>query len=323
MAKAPSKEAAAAVVVAGAAAVGGKLAWDKLSGNGDDDPRAFCLHEGEAVPDGIRRIARAQLDSSIERLDPGNDGSDLAKDVHETRKSLKRLRSCLRLSRPALGDEIYRRENIAFRDAGRKLAGARDARVLLEALDDLGERFGDELPAEATADLRNELARDEQRAEASLDSAVSDVLGELRAARERTAEWTFAEDGFDAVAPGLRRIYRRGRKRMGAAKGERTDESLHEWRKRVKDLWYASQILRPAAPKRMKLFAGRAHDLSDLLGDDHDLALLGERSGPDRLALTGAIANRREQLQRGAFELGAELYEQSPKKFVRNFGRGF
>jgi hypothetical protein len=61
----------------------------------------------------VRRIARGQLDMSIERLE-GDTDEDLATAVHETR---------------------------AFRDAGRRLAGARDSQVLLETLDALTDRY--------------------------------------------------------------------------------------------------------------------------------------------------------------------------------------
>ncbi len=86
------KEAAAAVAVAGAAAVGGKLAWDRLSGASDDGfARAYRLHDAEPVPDGIRRIARGQLESARGDLD-GVSTRKLDEAVHETRKRLKRLR---------------------------------------------------------------------------------------------------------------------------------------------------------------------------------------------------------------------------------------
>ncbi len=54
--------------------VGAKLARDKLS-DGADRERAFRLYKEEAVPDGIRRIARGQLDSAAEELEELRAGS--------------------------------------------------------------------------------------------------------------------------------------------------------------------------------------------------------------------------------------------------------
>jgi len=85
---------------------------------------------------------------------------------------------------------------------------------------------------------------------------------------------TLDPDGFAALKLGLRRIYRRGRKRIRVASADPTTENRHEARKRVKDLWHATQIVRPAAPRKPKKLSRRAHDVADLLGDDHDLAVL-------------------------------------------------
>jgi CHAD domain-containing protein len=152
------------------------------------------------------------------------------------------------------------------------------------------------------------------------------VIADIEQARTRTAAWTFEPLGFDALAPGLRRIYRRGRKAMQRAQADRTNENLHEWRKRVKDLWHAEQIVRPAAPKKMKKLAKRTHALADLLGDDHDLAELSmyvewHPNGFDdrtaQLALMAVIDRRRKELQRRAFRLGRKVYRRSPKQFVQ------
>jgi CHAD domain-containing protein len=326
-------EAAAAAVVTGAAAVGGKLAKDKLSERrAQERARAYRLRRDEFVPDGLRRIARGQLDEGIEELE-GQPNRKLDEAVHETRKRLKRMRALLRVEHGAIADDVYRGENTAFRDLGRRLSGPRDAAVLIETLDELTERFGDELRAEDVAPLREQLEQNHERAVARLrrDKATfEDVTGSLEEARVRSAAWQFRSDGFDALSPGLRRIYRRGRRAMRAAAQQPSTENMHEWRKRAKDLWHAAQIVRPASPKRMKAFAKQAHELSDLLGDDHDLAVLRERVANARVAfdrpstkaaLLAAIDRRRAALQREALDLGAKIYDRPPKRFVRAIER--
>jgi len=329
------KEAAAAVALTGAAAVGGKLALDKVSAcRRDDGARAYRLGQAEFVPDGMRRIARGQLDAEIEEL-AGQPNRRLDEAVHETRKRLKRLRAALRLERSAIGAEIYRRENAAFRDLGKRLSAPRDAMVLIETLDELTDRFRDELPPDATGPLRARFEQMHERALTSLrrdEATIEAVRGELEAARERSAAWTFDAEGFEALRPGLERIYRRGRRSMRAAADEPSNECLHEWRKRSKDVWHAVQILRPADPKRMKKLGQRAHRLSDLLGDDHDLAVLRaqvERAGgsfereASRTALLAVIDRRRLSLQSDAFKLGAKVYDAPPKSFRRSVERGW
>lgn len=322
----------AAAAVLGAAAVAGKLAWDRRADSEREAEQAFRLDPDETIPDGIRRVARGQLEQAHAELS-GSPKRKLPSAVHDTRKSLKRLRATVRLARGAIGDEIYRRENAAFRDTGRRLSGVRDASVLIETFDELEKASGDDLPRGATATLRERLEEERRQALESLcadDAVVAAVVADIEQARARTAAWTFETEGFEALEPGLRRIYRRGRKAMRRAQADPTDENLHEWRKRVKDLWHVEQIMRSAAPKKMKKLAKRTHALSDLLGDDHDLAELAlfVRRHPDslndrvaRAGQTAMIERRRNQLQRRAFALGQKLYRRSPKQFVKAIER--
>ena len=312
--------------------VGAKLARDKLS-DGSDPERAFRLYKEEPVPDGIRRIARGQLDSAAEELG-GASSRKLGEAIHDARKRLKRLRASVRVARGALGDEAYRRANTGFRKTGQMLSGVRDARVLVDTLDGLVDRFGKELSPEAIAPLRARLEREHKQALKSLkddDGGVDLVVRKLKNARGRTANWTFETDGFAALAPGLRQIYRRGRRAMRKAGRNPTTANLHELRKRVKDLWYALEIVYPAAPKATTKLAKRAHRLSDLLGDDHDLAVLREYvlahpellEDPTRAALVALIDRRRRALQRDGLRLAKRVYKRPPKRFVRGLEQGW
>jgi CHAD domain-containing protein len=130
----------------------------------------------------------------------------------------------------------------------------------------------------------------------------------------------------------MKRIYRRGRKRIRAAAAEPTTENLHEARKRAKDLWHATQVMRLAAPKRMEHLAADAHAVADLLGDDHDLAVLREYverhpqhfdDDDRRQALLAVIDRRRGSLQRRALKQGRRLYKRVPKRFMADLERGW
>jgi CHAD domain-containing protein len=148
----------------------------------------------------------------------------------------------------------------------------------------------------------------------------------LEAARVRVATWPLREDaGGEILAPGFERIYRRGRGALQAARADTTTERLHELRKRTKDTWHAAQLARPAAPKRMKNLARRAHALSDVVGEDHDLAVLleaaSEREGtlrPGELALLQALAERRRAaLQRDALGRGRRVFGRKPRSHAK------
>jgi CHAD domain-containing protein len=286
---------------------------------------AYRLADGEAADQGIRRIAAEQLDRAINELTDGI-RADPVEAVHSARKALKKERSLLRLSRGSMKSSERRRENAVCRDAGRRLSAARDAEVVVEALDGLAETYGGQLPQKTFTAIREHLhAAGDAPRRSLMDSGITgEVAEELKTTRVRVEQWRLQHEGWKAVKGGLRRSYRRGRKAFKRAQENPSTEALHEWRKRAKDYWYHLRLLQPVAPETMKGHAKDAHLLSDLLGDDHDLALLRERlleAAPalpvDVEPVIVLLEHRRGQLQAQAKLLGDRLYAEKPKAFRR------
>ncbi|HZG50243.1 MAG TPA: CHAD domain-containing protein [Thermoleophilaceae bacterium] len=276
--------------------------------------RTYGLEQGEPLIEGLRRIAVGRIDNAIEALS-GELGLTPEQAVHEARKDLKKLRSLLRLVRGGLGEKTYRRELTCFRDAAAELAGARDSDVMVATLDGLG------LAPELAGPLRRSLEANRLRSGGPAHGAVIEML---RSARERVGAWSVSDDSFHAVRPGLERMYRGGRRGFRSAREQPSVEELHEWRKRVKDLWYQQTLLRSLWPPVMKAVADEAHELSDLLGDDHDLAMLLDWAREHAEAppeLVEAVERRRHALQAAALALGARLYSDKPSAFVRRLER--
>ena len=278
--------------------------------------RAYRLEQDEPLGEGVRRVAIGRIDHALGAL-RGEAELSSEQAVHEARKDLKKLRSLLRLVRAAIGEKTYRRELTCFGDAAAELAGARDSDVMLATLGGL------ELPAEVDGPLRQALEAHRLRTGAA-GGASGAAVEILAAARERAGAWTLSGESFDALAPGLERMYRRGRRELRAARAQPSVEGLHEWRKRVKDLWYHHTLLRVVWPPVMKAVGDEAHELSDLLGDDHDLAMLlgwAREHAEAPAELVEAVESRRDALQADAFALGARLYADKPRAFLRRLER--
>jgi CYTH domain-containing protein/CHAD domain-containing protein len=296
--------------------------------------RAFRLRVDERIPDGIRRIALGQVDQVLDMLE-GRSGEESSKAVHESRKSLKRLRALVRLAHAELGDHLSSLENAAYRDAGRVLSGPRDSQVMIDALDSLIERYPEEAGRADLEAFRSHLVQTHEAVARELAPgapAFADVESAARAARDRILAWPLDHNSFDVLAPGLARAYRRGRRAHRTARKDPNPEHLHEWRKRVKDLWYSLQILEAAAPKRMKALALNAKELSELLGDDHDLVVLEQRAAENpgdfrnqssAEVLRELSERRRAELQGRAFGMASRLYRDAPKAFVRRIEKGW
>ena len=313
-------------------------------------------------------MALSQLDLAIDLLAGAGATLAAATSVHETRKALKRLRALIGLLRAELGERQFAREDALLRDAGMRLAGARDAEVLVATLDELVSANPGKLAARrGMGKLRRQLVAERDRAtEGARDDAWAraQVVGELRALRVRVEAWSLADrEGIDSVEDGLRRIYRQGarRHRRAARAGAGNGRAMHRWRKRVKDLRYAAVMLDrrdPNSAKRLTAGAGSgrrsgheragaghirglarlADELGELLGEEHDLALLAARlratgkRGPDprlkvpastRKVLLKLIARRRRRLRERALKKGRRLYRRTPGAFVRRFGDAY
>ncbi len=292
---------------------------------------AFQIHADESVARGVRRIVRDQIDRALEGL-TGRDPADEEEAIHDARKRIKRIRAVLRLARGAFGRGRATRENVRFRDLGRRLAGVRDATVLVRAFDGLVGRPGDPGRAGEFAPVREQLVR-------SLRDVTREVLGEGEAvelvarglveARRDARGWKLRGEGWDPLAVGLDWIYRKGRRAFAEASKCPTDAALHEWRKRVKDLWHAAEVLRPIRPGPVSRLVDQAHKLADALGDDHDLAVLREvfpdpdggcGDVPVGRVIVPRIERRRAELQAEALRLGQSLYEEQPRAFLARFG---
>ena len=325
-AKDPRK--AAGLVAAGTAAAAG-FGIRRLrsrDGAGSFESDAYRLLPGEPVAAGMKRIITTQVDDAISQL-RGEAGTEPADAVHEARKDIKKIRSALRLIRDEIGDDVWRRENDHYREAARSLSGFRDAEILVEALDGLAERFGPEAEGRFDA-LRDQLDQENQAShdDGSIGRAMAEAAAGLAAGRGRIEQLPLDGDGWDLIAPGLHRTYRRGRKRLRGVEEEASVTNLHELRKRVKDLWYQLRLITEADKQMIGPVADHAHDLSDHLGDDHDLALLRETvqrrraafaDPADKRHLLEEIDQRRGELQFAAISLGQRIYADKPKRFVK------
>jgi CHAD domain-containing protein len=289
---------------------------------------AYRLKSKEDPAAGIRRIAHGRTEKALERLEKAGE-EDLAAAIHGARKDLKKLRGLLRLVRHELGKKTFKAENRRYRDAGRLLSGSRDAEVKLETLTKLRHEFRD-LPEDAAEDWAGMLETERDEIATALRGEADGQIGAaseaIEAGRERIQHWSLPTDSWALVGPGLATSYRDGRRQMNKVLTKPSVGNIHDWRKRAKDLWYQLRIVREAWPGLLGETVDQAHQLTDLLGDHHDLSLLAddlrsrsELGDPDPFVAT--IAKRQDDLLGRALEIGERLYAEKPKAFRRRIKR--
>lgn len=285
---------------------------------------AYAFEREESAHTAVLRVMNEQIARARGQLT--NETLPVAKRVHEARKRFKETRALVRLVRKRLGEQ-FAVENAWFRDAGRDLAGARDAEAVLESLEKLADHARI-APATLKKTRRVLEARRDAFDAKELQGRVTNTAAQLDAAVTRLAAWPELGRSFGAIADGLLRSYAGGRKQMRAALRSRDAEALHEWRKRVKEHWYHAQLLRAVWPAMMKAYAGALEELSRALGDHHDLHVLRGIVTAEELGvpLLEAIDARQRELETQAEELGRRIYAESPEAWLarmRNYWRAW
>lgn len=286
---------------------------------------SYVFKTDEALSQGLLRISQDQLNLAVRHLvEPAN--GDSASAIHEARKAFKKTRSLLRLARLSLGDDCFNRENSAVRDLARQFSRLRDADALREALAALPVENPDVKGAVLAVDERLKIKRSElgSALEGELAPRRRRVLAGISEIQGRLSKWQPLPDSGPALAKELRKAFRSAKKARKKAKQKSSTENLHHWRKAVKHCWYMSQLLAPAwsklgAPPRKKL-----DFLAQMLGSDHDLALLElfltrqVEPWPVSIApLRAIMVDEQRRLQKHAFKLGKDLFRQKPRRAAK------
>jgi CHAD domain-containing protein len=268
------------------------------------------------VRDAVREIATELIDDAI---DTARKKKDTDKTVHSLRKACKKMRGLVRLVRPVFAD--YRTENAAFRDAGRSLSVLRDSEVLIHTYDSLLDAYPDQVERARFAPIRRRLTlqQKELARRENIGARLQQFEQDMNAARKRVRQWNLSADGFDAMRGGIAKAYKGAKRAMSATSKQPSAETVHEWRKRIKDHWYHTRLLSPICPTLMKAHRDIANDLGELLGQHHDLDVFRQRLIDEQLAdatdldvLKSLVRRRQKALEDEAFLLGARLLAERP-----------
>jgi CHAD domain-containing protein len=285
---------------------------------------AFRLKQGASISSEVRRIVLKQLKAAISELHSvGDPQSDDA--VHDARRRVKKIRAIIRLVRPVL-DKEYRTVDRDLSTVSRLLAPVADGRGIGETLKELEHRYPASLPKRAVAAARAGVRRNGARADhdAHARGILKIASGTLRSERGRVKRWRVRGEGFGAVAPGLEESYRRARRMMIATWSKPKPSHFHTWRRYVKDHWFHVRLLEGRCGNNLAAYERRIEALDGILGEYHNVILLRELLGTDgslpreEAARCLRVVSRYQRvLRRHAEILGARIYTERPRRFVR------
>lgn len=159
-----------------------------------------------------------------------------------------------------------------------------------------------------------------QSGAAGFEERITTFSDKLQEAITRVQDWNLKGVDSCSLLRGFKKTYTRGCRAMNKAYKCGSAEQFHEWRKRTKYHWYHIRLLQEMWPQVMKAYSGTLHRLSNLLGDDHDLAVLSREllNAPSEFgdpldieAFVGLAEQRRQELQVAALPLGKLLCRQA------------
>ncbi|MBE9111841.1 CHAD domain-containing protein [Nodosilinea sp. LEGE 07298] len=288
---------------------------------------AYKFSADSTVDANIRRILSEQLEKAIQQLSEDFQQTP-GQAVHKARKHLKKGRTVLRLVRKSIDKDTYEREKNLLRDLGRSLSSARDSEVYQQTLNNLLDTYGLTLDTKGLSKLQESLSDLYQVRLKDLtdgDTPMAAIISDLKDSRSRLNQLAFNKTGWKAISANLKQIYGQGQARFYAAYEDGGDEAFHDWRKRVKDLWHSTCLLKPLWPTVMNAFESEIHQLAEALGGGHDIAALRHflLNPPAEVALDNVhlqvllplMKHRQHRLHQQAKELGQKLYCEDPAAF--------
>lgn len=273
----------------------------------------------------VHRLLAAQIARAVAELSGETTSASV---IHETRKSLKRSRSILRLVRPALTKRGFVREDHALRAIARVLSQRRDREVMRETLAHL--MAATRTPAEREAlHAVAPMFAEEPESPAVHDNPESDArlaLSMLQEADRSLRKLKMSRVRIDTLAEGMAGTYTDARRNLKAARRSGKDTCFHDLRKNVQHHWRHLQLLSPVWPDVMEARISAARQLAQLLGDDHDLSVLANHmtenrpdgASPEHRAAVAAIARAAQvDLRDEAIPLAQHLFAQRPRDLKR------
>lgn len=291
------------------------------------------LNASDAVPGELRRNFLEALDRALAEADEfaARPAGERPEAIRRIRRATKALRAMIPLLEGVASVDARAGAERCLADAAGVLSPVRDRDAmraiigrLLGGHDDLRARsFREELTAALVSAIG---PAEESRLDELLVGRAALELGRVRGA---AGAWEFAELDADATAEALTESWREARAFARGDWDDAGDDRAHEVRKRCSRL--ALQIgLLEERDRRLKGVRRGLKRTCDLLGEEHDLAMLAERVAlesrrfsreglPDAVGMLCAAA--RQRLRESAREVVEGVFARGTKRFRRRLRR--
>jgi CHAD domain-containing protein len=229
-----------------------------------------------AAPERLRAALLDELDKALKRLAPKR--KLVHKDIHEARKSLRRVRAGLRFLRDD-GDALAQALDLKLKHARARLSKLRDAGSSIETIDRLRPQLPEKELRKALSGWRRSLSKASQTALDEFAGSRARILLHGRIKKVRAELATLQMPSEKRQRRALARSLRKARRAVAGVRGQRSAVLRHATRRRVRLLmlqlrWF--ERLEQKYPPDIDV--ERLERLTKALGNENDLAVLHRRA---------------------------------------------
>ena len=239
--------------------------------------------------------------------------------VHELRKAVKRSRALLRLLKPAIDEESFYTIDEILGNSARSIAEQREATVNLRTFINMSCNASGYLPLE----LRNYILETlTKKIDLIYNQSLHNFphqlhtsllyLKRVKSKIETTSLHSINDKDLSAL---ISKTYQKTARLYNDARYSLDTEIIHKWRRFNKHLLFQLKLSPLQTNKNTSNIIVMLEKLSDMLGDEHDLAIMEnylrenfELSKEDQQHIHLCVSKERSRLQKEAFKLGAKLY---------------
>ncbi len=276
------------------------------------------------IQEEIRRVATEICNDGLEELIVHSNPDEIV--IHNTRKRIKFLRALLRLVKYDLDKVHYSSQNNFLRHIKNLSTNQREIIVLEKAVLQLLSTSTKNSTIAFLERVHSSVMAEKEiiNREPTHEALVGRYQKLLQVYKNLIREWPFSKKDLKQIITGMTVIYDSARRLLLQSRTSRDVHSLHDLRKRTKDLYHIFSVIVPASTKEYRHTTILLKKLSDILGDIHDLFAIpdfiekvtpGVHDDPVFLKIKKRTQRKIDARIDKALKLSDEVYKQTPYKF--------
>lgn len=273
----------------------------------------------------LRDIIKSEITHSLAL--PYNPEYNAESRIHEYRKSIKRCRSLLCLFKQCINESDYERLDNKLSVTAGEMAERRDATVNLRTFLNLTQFNSTFLPDDIRLQIANELTKNLEKAysgsennplktEAFLLDSLKVIWNDMNSLNIRSCTHSDFLNAIGIAHFKAAQLYYDSRNTLDT-------EIIHKWRKFTKRLLLQLKYTPDIDRLLLNPIITKLDKITDLLGRDHDLAVLENKlienfnlSKENIQKIHLVVTKERAKLQKETFRIGEEIFSE---KEVRSF----